>query len=441
MASAVENFAKNVSFSAFSKAEDLKKRIIFTLLILIVYRLGTYIPLPLVDPAAMKKFIAQNAGGILGVLEMFSGGSIARMTIFALSVMPYISASIVVQLMTTISPTLEALKKDGGAGKRKLNQYTRYGTVLLAVIQGFGIATMLEKIGASMDPGFFFRILTIVSLTGGTLFIMWLGEQISSRGLGNGISIIIYSGIVANLPQAIIKTFEMGRQHVLSATMVITILVGVCFIFGYVVFMERAQRRIPIQYPKRQTAVNLPAVGQGTHLPLKLNSAGVIPPIFATAILTLPQTVMGFTSTDPHSVLGSIARYLSHGHPVFMMLMASLIIFFSFFYTALVFDPKETADNLRKAGNYIPGIRPGQATADYFDFVMTRLTAVGALYLVSICLVPEFILMHVSLPFFLGGTSLLIVVSTTMETISQLQSHLMAHQYKGLIKKANKSKR
>jgi preprotein translocase subunit SecY len=442
MASTAEVFAKNVSFSAFSKAEDLKKRIIFSLLVLIVYRLGTYVPLPGVDPQAVQKFISQNSGGILGILEMFSGGAIARMTIFALSIMPYISSSIIVQLMTTVSPQLEALKKEGGSGKKKINQYTRYGTVFLASIQAFGIAVGLEKIGASIDPGFLFRFSTIVSLTGGTLFIMWLGEQITSRGIGNGTSLIIYSGIVANLPQALIKTFEMGRQQILSTGMLITIVVGVVLVFAYVVLMERAQRRIPIQYPKRQTAMNMPATSQSTHLPLKLNSAGVIPPIFASSLLLLPQTIVGFAGgSDPDSILGGIAKFLSHGHPVYMLLYAGLIIFFSFFYTALVFDPKETAENLRKAGNYIPGVRPGQSTADYFDFVLTRLTVVGSLYLVSICLIPELILSRVSLPFFLGGTSLLIVVSVTMETISQVQSHLMAHQYQGLMKKAQKKKR
>lgn len=442
MSSAIEQLAANVNFSTFAKAEDLKKRIWFTLAALVVYRLGSYIPLPGINPLIIQEFVRGNAGGILGILDMFSGGSIGRMTIFALNIMPYISASIIVQLMTSISPHLEALKKEGEVGRRKINQYTRYGTVILAMVQSYGIAAGLEKIqGATgmavLDPGVLFRLTAVVTLTGGTLFIMWLGEQITSRGIGNGISLVIYAGIVANLPHAAITTFEMGRQGALSAVVIVGILLMVAAVIGYVVFMERAQRKILIQYPKRQMAVNMPAVAQTSHLPLKLNSAGVIPPIFASSLLLLPATITGFAgSTSPDSILGTIAGVFSHGHPVYIATFAFLIIFFAFFYTALMFNPNETSENLRKMGNYIPGVRPGKATADYLDYVLTRLTAVGSLYLASICILPEIILSKVSLPFYFGGTTILIVVSVTMETITQVQSHLLAHQYEGLIKKA-----
>ncbi len=441
MASAIEQLAASVSFSSFKKAEDLKKRIWFTLAALIVYRIGTYVPLPGINPFIIAEFTRNNAGGILGILDMFSGGAIGRMTIFSLNIMPYISASIIVQLLTSVSPHLEALKKEGESGRRKLNQYTRYGTVLLACIQAFGIAAGLEKItghtgSAVLDPGFIFRLTTVITLTGGTLFIMWLGEQITSRGIGNGTSLIIYSGIVANLPQALFNTFELGRQGALSAVVIVGVLVMAAAVIGYIVFMEKAQRRIPIQYPKRQMAANMPAVSQSTHLPLKLNSAGVIPPIFASSLLLLPATIVGFSSPSPDSWLAVVARVFSHGHPVYIALFVSLIIFFAFFYTALMFNPNETAENLRKMGTYIPGIRPGQQTVEYLDYVLTRLTVVGALYLASICVLPEIILSRVSLPFYFGGTSLLIVVSVTIDTIAQIQSHLVAHQYEGLIKKA-----
>lgn len=442
MSSAIEQLASNINFSTFSKAEDLKKRIWFTLAALAIYRLGTYIPLPGINPLVIQEFVRSNAGGILGILDMFSGGSISRMTILALNIMPYISSSIIVQLMTSISPQLEALKKEGEAGKRKLNQYTRYGTVLLAMIQAYGISIGLEKMqGATgpavLYPGFLFHLSTVVILTGGTLFVMWLGEQITSRGLGNGISLVIYAGIVANLPQAVFNTFELGRQGALSAVVIIGILILVAAVIAYVVFIERAQRRILIQYPKRQVAVNMPAVAQTSHLPLKLNSAGVIPPIFASSLLLLPATISGFAgTTSKEGWLGYIGSIFAHGHPVYMTCFASLIIFFAFFYTALMFNPNETAENLRKMGNYIPGVRPGKPTAEYLDYVLTRLTVVGSLFLASICVLPDFIYSRVSLPFYFGGTTILIVVSVTMETITQIQSHLMAHQYEGLIKKA-----
>lgn len=442
MSSAIEQLAANINFSTFAKAEDLKKRIWFTLIALAIYRLGTYIPLPGINPLVIKEFVSSNAGGILGILDMFSGGSISRMTILALNIMPYISSSIIVQLMTSISPHLEALKKEGEAGRRKLNQYTRYGTVLLAMVQAYGISIGLEKMqGASgaavLDPGVLFHLSTVVILTGGTMFIMWMGEQITSRGLGNGISLVIYAGIVANLPQAVFSTFELGRQGALSAVVILGILFLVAVVIAYVVFMERAQRRILIQYPKRQVAVNMPAVAQTSHLPLKLNSAGVIPPIFASSLLLLPATISGFAGTNSSDgILGYISSIFAHGHPVYMTCFAALIIFFAFFYTALMFNPNETSENLRKMGNYIPGVRPGKPTAEYLDYVLTRLTVVGALFLASICVLPDFIYSRVSLPFYFGGTTILIVVSVTMETITQIQSHLMAHQYEGLIKKA-----
>jgi preprotein translocase subunit SecY len=442
MSSAIEQLASSMSFGTFKKAEDLKKRLWFTLLALIVYRLGTYVPLPGINPLVMGEFVRSNAGGILGILDMFSGGAVGRMTIFALNIMPYISASIIVQLMTSISPHMEALKKEGETGRRKLNQYTRFGTVFLACIQAYGISIGLEKIVLSsgpavLDPGLFFRLSTVVTLTGGTMFVMWLGEQITSRGIGNGISIIIYSGIVANLPQAVFSTFELGRQGALSALVIVGILITLALVIAYVVYMEKAQRRILIQYPKRQTAVNMPATSQNTHLPLKLNSAGVIPPIFASSLLLLPATIVGFsTSASPDSWAGAFARMFSHGHPVYIGLFIFLIIFFAFFYTAIVFNPQETAENLRKSGSYIPGVRPGQQTAEYLDYVLTRLTVLGSIYLASICVLPEIVWSQVTLPFYLGGTSLLIVVSVTIETLSQVQSHLVAHQYEGLIRKA-----
>ena len=442
MTSAIEQLAANLSFSTFNKAEDLKKRIWFTLAVLVVYRFGTYIPLPGINPDVIREFTQQNSGGILGILDMFSGGAISRMTIFALNIMPYISASIIVQLMTSISPHFEALKKEGETGKRKLTQYTRYGTVALASIQAYGIAIALEKItvasgSAVLLPGMLFRLTTVITLTGGTLFIMWLGEQITSRGIGNGTSLIIYSGIVANLPQSLITMLELGRQDAIPFLVLILIMVMAVVVIGYIVFMEKAQRKIVIQYPKRQMAANRPAVGQTTHLPLKLNVSGVIPPIFASSLLLLPGTVIGFAGADSDTFMGMLASHLTHGKPLYMMLFVTLIVFFAFFYTAVVFNPSETAENLRKMGTFIPGIRPGKATADYLDYVLTRLTTVGALYLSSICILPELVLSKVSLPFYFGGTSLLIVVSVTIDTFAQVQSHLLAHQYEGLLKKSS----
>lgn len=443
MASAIEQFASSVSLKTFTKAEDLKKRIWFTLVALVIYRIGTYIPLPGINPEVISEFIQRNAGGFFGMLDMFSGGAIGRMTIFSLMIMPYISSSIIIQLLTSVSPHLEALKKEGESGRRKINQYTRYGTVFLASVQAYGIAVGLEKMtghtgGAVLDPGLFFRLTTMITLTGGTLFIMWLGEQITSRGIGNGISLLIYAGIVANLPPSVFKTIELGRTGSLSALVILGILFMVAVVIGYVVFVERAQRRILIQYPKRQAAPDRPATAQTTHLPLKLNSAGVIPPIFASSLLLFPATIAGFSSGgSPDTWVGTIAMYLNHGTPLYIALYVFMIVFFAFFYTALVFNPTETAENLRKMGAYVPGVRPGPSTASYIDYILTRLTAVGAIYLASVCILPEFILSRVGpLPFYLGGTSILIVVSVTIDTINQVQSHLLAHQYEGLIRKS-----
>ncbi len=446
MSSAIEQLASGISFETFSKAEDLKKRLWFTLIVLIVYRIGTYIPLPGINPLFLQSFMnADRAGGLLGILDMFSGGSISRMTILSLNVMPYISASIVIQLMTTISPQLGALRKEGETGRRKLNQYTRYLTVILAMVQAFGVAMYLEKqvsgAAAVMDPGLLFRISTVVTLTGGTLFVMWLGEQITSRGIGNGISLIIYTGIVANLPSAAIKTIQSGREGVISGFVIFAVVLMVAAVITYIVYMEKAQRKILIQYPKRQTSANMPAQQQSTHLPLKLNSAGVIPPIFANSILLLPATLIGFVVSDADSIFSTIAMNLQHGKPLYIALNMLMILFFAFFYTAVMFDPKDTAENLRKMGTFIPGVRPGQATASYIDYILTRLTAIGALYLVSVCIIPELVLSRVSLPFYFGGTSFLIVVSVTVETISQVQSYLVAHQYEGLFKRQEKMKK
>ena len=441
MASAAEQAMSNLNFGVLAKATELKKRIWFTLGALIVYRIGTYIPVPGVDAAVMGEILAQHGGGILGMFDMFTGGALGRMTVFALNIMPYISASIIVQLMTAAIPAWEALKKEGEAGRKKLNQYTRYLTVLIAVFQSWGIAVGLESMrgqfGAAVyDPGMFFRLSCVITLVGGTMFLMWLGEQITARGVGNGISLIIFAGIVANLPSALISTLELGRTGALSTIFIIFFLLVALAVIAFVVFMERAQRRIPVQYPKRQVG-NRMFSGEATHLPLKLNTAGVIPPIFASSLLLLPATVAGF-STDPtqEGWLQTITGLVAHGRPLYMVLYMALIIFFAFFYTAVVFNPTETADNLKKYGGFVPGIRPGQNTADYLDRVLTRLTVIGAIYLCIVCIIPEILISQYGVPFYFGGTSLLIIVSVTMDTVAQVQSHLFAHQYEGLIKKA-----
>jgi preprotein translocase subunit SecY len=448
MASAAEQLASNLNLGVLSKATELKKRIWFTLAALIVYRIGTYVPVPGVDATVMADILQQHGNGILGMFDMFTGGALGRMTVFALNIMPYISASIIVQLMSSAIPSLETLKKEGESGRKKLNQYTRYLTVLIAIFQAWGIAIGLESIQSSVgqsavyDTGMFFRLSCVVTLVGGTLFLMWLGEQITARGVGNGISLIIFAGIVANLPHAAVATLELGRTGALSTLFIIFFLIVALAVIAFVVFMERAQRRIPVQYPKRQVG-NKMFGGENSHLPLKLNTAGVIPPIFASSLLLLPATFAGFAGgTDqPDSWVTTIANALAHGRPAYMALYVGLIIFFAFFYTAVVFNPTETADQLKKNGGFIPGIRPGQATADYLDRVLSRLTGVGAIYLCIVCLLPEILISQYGVPFYFGGTSLLIIVSVTMDTVAQIQSHLFAHQYEGLIKKSRLSGR
>ncbi|ODR94495.1 preprotein translocase subunit SecY [Methyloceanibacter stevinii] len=436
MASAAEQLASNLNFAAFAKADELKKRIMFTLVALVIYRLGTYIPIPGINPQALADVFKQQQSGILGMFNMFSGGAVGRMAIFALNIMPYISASIIIQLLTTVSPTLEQLKKEGEQGRRQINQYTRYGTVLLAALQGYGIAVGLEGAGNIVtDPGWFFRITTVITLVGGTVFLMWLGEQITARGVGNGISLIIYAGIVAGLPAALIGTLELGKQGALSTGLILALFVVATAVIAFIVFMERAQRRLLVQYPKRQVG-NKMFQGDASHLPLKLNTAGVIPPIFASSLLLLPITVANFSAGQGPEWLTSVTAMLGRGQPLYILIYVSLIIFFAFFYTAVVFNPKETADNLKKYGGFLPGIRPGERTAEYIDYVLTRITVVGAIYLAAVCVLPEILIAEWGVPFYFGGTSLLIVVSVTMDTVAQIQSHLLAHQYEGLIKKA-----
>jgi preprotein translocase subunit SecY len=437
MASAAEQLASNLNFGAFGKAEELKKRIWFTLGALLIFRLGTYIPLPGINPEALAQAFQRQSGGVLGLFNMFSGGAVERMAIFALGIMPYISASIIIQLMTSVIPTLEQLKKEGEQGRKIINQYTRYGTVFLGCIQAYGIAVGLEgSTGIVTDPGLFFRISTVITLVGGTMFLLWLGEQITARGIGNGTSLIIFAGIVANLPSAISGTLELGRTGALSTGVILAILVMALALIAFIVFMERAQRRLLIQYPKRQVG-NKMFQGDTSHLPLKLNTAGVIPPIFASSLLLLPATAAGFSdSTTLPSWATTILSTLGHGQPMYMILYASLIIFFAFFYTAIVFNPKDTADQLKKHSGFIPGIRPGERTAEYIDYVLTRITVIGALYMTIVCLIPEFLISATGVPFYLGGTSLLIVVSVTLDTVAQVQGHLIAHQYEGLIKKS-----
>ena len=436
MVSAAEQLVSNLNLAAFAKADELKKRIWFTLGALVIYRLGTYIPIPGVNPEALADIFRQQQSGILGMFNMFSGGAIGRMAIFALNIMPYISASIIIQLLTTVSPHLEQLKKEGEQGRRQINQYTRYGTVLLAALQGYGIAIGLEGAGnVVLDPGWFFRITTVITLVGGTVFLMWLGEQITARGVGNGISLIIFAGIVAQLPHAIAGTLELGRQGALSTALIIGLLVMAVFVVAFIVFMERAQRRLLVQYPKRQIG-NRMFQGDSSHLPLKLNSAGVIPPIFASSLLLLPITMANFSSGQGPEWLNSITAMLGMGQPLHIILYVAMIVFFAFFYTAVVFNPKDTAENLKKYGGFLPGIRPGERTAEYIDYVLTRITVVGALYLAAVCVLPELLISYTGVPFYFGGTSLLIVVSVTMDTVAQIHSHLLAHQYEGLIKRA-----
>ena len=436
MASAAEQLAANLNFEAFSKAEDLKKRIWFTLGALILARIGTYIPLPGVDPVVYATAFKGNASGILGQLNLFAGGAVERMAIFALNIMPYISASIIIQLMSSVDKRLEALKKEGEAGRKTLNQYTRYLTVLLAGVQAYGIAIGLESSkGVVIEPGLFFRLSTVVTLLGGTMFLMWLGEQITARGIGNGISLIIFAGIVAGLPSGLVQVFELARNGSLNTGLLLALLALLLLVVAAVVFIERAQRRLLIQYPRRQVG-NRMFQGDSSHLPLKLNSAGVIPPIFASSLLLLPQTAASFMppGSGPEWVRGIIAA-LGFGQPLHIAIYVALIVFFCFFYTAIQVNPTETADNLRKYGGYIQGRRPGAQTAEYIDYIVTRITVVGAIYLAAVCVLPEILTSYAQIPFYLGGTSLLIAVSVTMDTVAQIQSHLLAHQYEGLIKK------
>lgn len=439
MASAAEQLASSMSLGSFSKATELKARIWFTLGALLVYRIGTYIPVPGVDASVMGEMLAQHSTGILGMFDMFSGGALGRMTVFALNIMPYISASIIVQLMAGAVPSLETLKKEGEAGRKKLNQYTRYLTVLIALIQSYGIAVGLEGMrgnfgAAVIDPGLFFRVSCVVTLVGGTMFLMWIGEQITARGIGNGTSLIIFAGIVANLPSALVNLLELGRTGALSPVFILLFIAIAVAVVAFVVFMERAQRRVTVQYPKRQVGQRMFG-GDSTHMPLKVNTAGVIPPIFASSILLIPATISGFASSNPNSWLAWFAQKFAHGEPLYMITYAGMILFFSYFYTAIVFNTEETADNLKKYGGFIPGVRPGSNTALYFDTILTRLTTVGAVYLAIVCLLPEILIARYGVPFYFGGTSLMIIVSVTMDTVTQIQSHLLAHQYEGLIRK------
>jgi preprotein translocase subunit SecY len=440
MVSAAEQLAANLNLGAFSKAEDLKKRIWFTLAALVVYRLGTYIPLPGINIAAYAETFKSQSGGMLGLFNALGGGALERMAIFALNIMPYISASIIMQLMTSINPKLEALKKEGEAGRKQINQYTRYLTVVLATFQAYGIAVGLEgstnQAGSVViDPGWFFRATTVITLVGGTMFLMWLGEQITQRGVGNGTSLIIFAGIVAGLPGALVQLFELSKTGSISPGLLVAFLVLALAVVAAIVFFERAQRRLLVQYPKRQVG-NKMFQGDASHLPLKLNSSGVIPPIFASSLLLLPITFAQFQSGQGPEWLNNVVAALGTGQPLHMLVYALLIIFFAFFYTAVVINPKDTADNLRKYGGFIPGIRPGDKTAEYIDYILTRITVVGALYLAVVCVLPEFLVSYAGIPLYFGGTSLLIAVSVTMDTVAQVQSHLIAQQYEGLIKKA-----
>ena len=429
----MESSSSNSSF--LSSGNDLRNRILFTILMLSIYRLGTYIPLPGIDPIALQNLMESNQRGLLGMFNTFSGGAISRMAIFALGIMPYISSSIIIQLLTGVSETFKNLKNQGEIGRRKITQYTRYGTVLLATIQGYGVSVGLENSADIVaNPGFYFKLTTVITLVAGTIFLMWLGEQITQRGIGNGISLIIFSGIVAEVPRALAQTFELGRTGALSATTILFIIVLILFIVAFIVFIERAVRKILINYPKRQMGTKIYG-GESSHLPLKINTAGVIPAIFASALLLLPITFSNFGFSDSDAFI-DISSFFSQGKPLYMLLYASGIIFFSFFYTSIVFNPKETAENLRKHGGYVPGIRPGERTAFFIEYILVKLTTIGAMYLTFVCLMPEFLIANTDIPFYLGGTSILIVVVVGMDTVSQVQTRLMSSQYESLIKKS-----
>ena len=440
MASAAEQMAANLSWGTFGKAKDLQSRILFAIGLLIVYRIGTYIPVPGIDAVRLAQFFQQASAGIGGMLNMFTGGAVGRMAIFALGIMPYISASIIVQLMTAMVPSLSQLKKEGEAGRKKINQYTRYGTVFLATFQAYGLAIGLEAEGMAISPGWFFRFEVMITLVGGTMFLMWLGEQITARGIGNGISLIIFVGIIAELPAALAQFFTQGRTGAISPATIIGILAMAVAVIAFVVFMERALRKITIQYPRRQVGMKMYG-GESSHLPVKVNPSGVIPAIFASSLLLLPATITTFAG--PGATVGTggfwdvFNAYMGRGQPLNLILFAGLIIFFTYFYTANVsFKSDDVADNLRKQGGFIPGIRPGQKTIEYLDYVVSRLLVLGSAYLAAVCILPEILIAELGVPFYFGGTSLLIVVSVTMDTISQIQSHMLAHQYEGLIEKS-----
>lgn len=438
MASAAEQLARNLNFSTFSKAKALQQRIWFTLGALLVYRLGTFIPVPGIDPDAFRATFEQSQQGIIGMFNMFAGGAVERMAIFALNLIPYITASIVVQVISTASPRLEAMKKEGGeAGRRKMNQYTRYLAVVFCAVQAYGIAVGLEgSQGVVLNPGWFFRVSTVVTLVGGTMFLMWLGEQITSRGVGNGISLIIFAGIVANLPTTIAQTLELSRTGAIPGIAGFGMIVLALVVIAGIVFFERAQRRLLIQYPKRQVG-NKMFQGDSSHLPLKLNTSGVIPVIFGSSLLLLPATIASFAAQgNAPQWLQVVTALLGRGQPLYLALFAFFIIFFAFFYTAIVFNPTETADNLKRSGGFIPGIRPGERTAAHIDYVLTRITVIGALYLTVVALIPEVLFSQMAISQFIGGTSLLIMVTVTLDTVSQIQSHLIAQQYEGLVKKS-----
>ncbi|MBX7200825.1 MAG: preprotein translocase subunit SecY [Rhodospirillaceae bacterium] len=446
MASAADQLAANVNLGVFSKATELKRRLWFVMGALIIYRMGTFITLPMIDPVAMADMIRQQSKGVLGLFDVFAGGALSRMSIFALNIMPYISAAIIIQLLAAVNPALEQMRKEGISGRIRMNQYTRYLTVAITAVQAYTIATGLESATASNGipvvsaPGMFFRFTAVVTLVGGTMFLVWLGEQISERGIGQGVSLLIFAGIVSRLPEGIASTLELGRTGAISPFVIAFLFVGAIAVIAGIVYVEQAQRRILVQYPKRQQG-NKVFGGESSHMPLKLNTSGVIPPIFASSLLLMPLTIAGFqgqggAAAGGEGFLNTIGVLLGRGQPLYLVLYAVLITFFAFFYTAVVFNPQETAENLRKYGGFIPGIRPGKNTAEYLDFVLTRLTVVGALYLIVVCLIPEFLISRLSVPFYFGGTSLMIVVNVTINTAQQIQAHLLAHQYEGLLKKS-----
>ena len=436
MASAAEQMAANMNWGAFGKAKELQQRIVFALSLLIVYRLGTYIPVPGIDSVQLKIFFEQANQGIGGMLNMFTGGAVGRMAIFALGIMPYITASIIIQLLSSMVPYLEQLKKEGEQGRKKINQYTRYGTVILALFQSYGIAAGIESQGLASDPGMFFRASCVITLVGGTMFLMWLGEQITARGIGNGISLIIFVGIVAELPSALAQFFASGRSGILSPFIIIIVILMVVGVIAFVVFVERALRKVHIQYPKRQVGMKMFG-GESSNLPIKLNPAGVIPAIFASSLLLLPTTISTFAKDDSSGVIGLISAYLGPGQLLYYVFFGGMIVFFAYFYTLNVsFKTEDVADNLKKQGGFVPGIRPGERTSQYLEYVVVRILVLGSAYLAAVCLLPEVLRSQFAIPFYFGGTSLLIVVSVTMDTITQVQSHLLAHQYEGLIEKS-----